>query len=259
MSANLDSDSDFQDAAPKPRPRRGLRIGDLLAIVAIVALLIALLLPATRSSGYAARHAARRSQCVNNMKQISLALWNYEREYKALPPAYTVDAHGRPLHSWRTLILPYLEQESLYKSIDLSKPWNDPVNAKALKTPVPIFRCPESYGPENATTYLAISSPDSCFMPGKPRRLDEITDDHGSTLMLIDAGEENAVPWMAPMDADEALVLRLGPKTRLHHEGGMNVGLVDGSVRFVKATTSAEVRCAIMSISGGEHVSNDEF
>ena len=64
---------------------------------------------------------------------------NYEQAYNALPPAYTVDANGRPLHSWRTLILPYLEQESLYQTIDLSKPWNDPANARAVETAFPSF------------------------------------------------------------------------------------------------------------------------
>ena len=75
----------------------------------------------------------------NNLKQIALALLNYEQAHHALPPAYTVDAQGRPLHSWRTLILPYLDQESLYQTIDLSKPWNDPANAKALETSLPFF------------------------------------------------------------------------------------------------------------------------
>ena len=142
------------------------------------------------------------------------------------------------MHSWRTLILPYLEQEPLYRTIDLSKPWNDPANAKALETSLPIFRCPEAAGPPNTTTYLAIAAPDGCFLPGQPRRLAEITDAHESTLMVIEAGEENAVPWMAPVDADESLVMSLGPTTKLHHAGGMNACFVDGHVRFLKAEHS---------------------
>jgi hypothetical protein len=151
-----------------------------------------------------------RSQCVNNMKQILLAMHNYELQYKALPPAYTVDANGKPLHSWRTLLLPYLEQGPLYVSIDLAKPWNDPVNAKALETNVPVFHCPAASEPENTTTYLANVGPNGCLRPGMPRRLDEITDDHDVTLMLIEASEDDAVPWMAPTDVDEDVVLALG-------------------------------------------------
>src|SRR5262249_54869484 len=187
-------------------------LGKLLLIVAIIAVLIALLLPAIRS----ARPAARRAQCTNNLKQIALALRNYEQHYKALPTAYTVDANGRPLHSWRTLILPFLVQEPLYRTIDLSKPWNDPANARALGTSLPVFHCPESVSPQNTTTYLATAAPNGCLIPKQPRRLAEITDAHESTLIVIEAGEENAVPWMAPVDADELLVLSLGLTTRLH-------------------------------------------
>ena len=224
-------------------------------VLGIIAILIALLLPAVRT----ARPAARRAQCVNNLKQIMLALHSYEQMHKALPPAYTVDANGRPLHSWRTLILPYLEQERLYQTIDLSKPWNDPANAKALDTDLPVFRCPESDGPRNTTTYLAIAGPNGGLLPKEPRRLAEITDAHSSTMMVIEAGEENAVPWMAPVDADETLVMNLGPTTKLHHVGGMNAAFVDGSVRFLKASTPARVRRALMSISGNDNVNSDEY
>jgi prepilin-type N-terminal cleavage/methylation domain-containing protein len=105
MSTNFKSDP------PAPIGGRGFTLIELLVVLAIIALLIALLLPATRS----ARGAAHRAQCVNNLRQIILALRNYELTHKAFPPAYTVDADGRPLHSWRTLILPYIEQEALYK------------------------------------------------------------------------------------------------------------------------------------------------
>jgi type II secretory pathway pseudopilin PulG len=100
-----------------------------LTVLAILAVVVAMLLPSVRR----ARPAARRSQCKNNLKQIGLALYNYEADYHAFPPAYTVDADGKPLHSWRTLILPYLDQQPLYARIDLSKPWDDPANARRSK------------------------------------------------------------------------------------------------------------------------------
>ena len=188
--------------------------------------------------------------CANNLKQIGLALRNYEQVYDVLPPAYTLDAQGRPLHSWRTLILPFLEQQSLYQSIDLSKPWNDPTNAQALATEVFIFRCPRAKGPSNKTTYLAVVGPDSCLTVGKSRHLAEITDAHDATVMIIEADDEHAVPWMAPVDAEESVFLGLGPSAKFHHAGGMNAGFADGSVRFLKATTPADVRRAMVTISG---------
>ena len=148
-----------------------------------------------------------------------------------MPPAYTVDAHGRPLHSWGTLKLPFLEQQALYETIDLSKPWNDPANAKASQTLVSVYRCPVAVGQPNTTTYLAITGPNDCVFSGTPSRLVDIADDHDLTLMLIEAGEENAVPWMAPMDADESLVMSLGPTTRFHHAGARMAASSPGPCR----------------------------
>jgi type II secretory pathway pseudopilin PulG len=249
MSANIANDPEFNDAIPKPKSGRGFRLVKVVVALGIIALLIALLLPATRS----ARSAARRAQCVNNLKQIALALHNYEQAYKALPPAYTVDAKGRPLHSWRTLILPFLEQEPLYQTIDLSKPWNDSANANALETFLPAFRCPEALGPRNTTTYLAIVAPNGCLIPKESRRLAEITDAHDLTLMVIEAGEDNAVPWMAPIDANDSFVMSIGPATKLHHAGGTNACVVAGHVLFLKANTPADVRRALISISGSDN------
>jgi prepilin-type processing-associated H-X9-DG protein len=176
-----------------------------------------------------------------------------------LPPAYTVDAKGRPLHSWRTLILPYLEQSALYASIDLAKPWDDSANAKALATAPPVYRCPNTRGPGNVTTYLAIASPDGCLSPARPRALAEITDSHGSTLMAIEAGDDNAVPWMAPLDAGESFLMSLGPESNLPHSGGVNACFLDGSVKFLKASIGASTRRALISIAGHDDPSPDSY
>lgn len=109
----------------------------LLGFVVLV-LAIALFLPAVRYT----QPAAYRMQCSNNLKRIALALHTYESVYKSFPPAYTVDAMGKPLHSWRTLLLPYLEFSHLYDAIDFAKPWNDPANATARNTEKAVFRCP---------------------------------------------------------------------------------------------------------------------
>src|SRR5690606_31743937 len=123
-----------------------------------------------------ARGPARGAQCLNNLKNIGLAVLNYEAAYGALPPAYTVDAEGQPLHSWRTLLLPYLDQASLYERIDLSKPWDDPANAVAFETIIEVYQCPNLNPESNLTTYAAMVGPDACFLPTESRRLDEIID-----------------------------------------------------------------------------------
>lgn len=213
-------------------------------VIAIVGILIACLLPAVRGS----RESARRTLCSNNLKNIVLALSNYEDTYHALPPAYTIDKDCKPLHSWRTLLLPFLEQAALYQTIDLSKPWNDPVNAEACNTALSVFRCPSAMCPPNYTTYRAVVTEKSCLRATDPRPLLEITARHSDVLVLIETDSEHAVPWMAPSDADEALILALG-KNKLDHPGGSLGAFLDGTVDFLPASMSAEERLALISMT----------
>ncbi|WP_165247309.1 DUF1559 family PulG-like putative transporter [Paludisphaera soli] len=244
-------------ATRRPSGGRGFTLIEFLVVVAVIALLIALLLPLSRSGG---REAARRAQCTNNLKQIARAILAYQDEHQALPPAYTVGPDGRPLHSWRTLILPYLQQGSLYDSIDLSKPWDDPVNARAGETALAVFQCPSgSQALPNATTYLASVGVESALAPDRARPPSEITDGLASTLLVIEAGEENAVPWMAPADADEARIRKIGPESKLTHPGGVNAALLDASAHFYKTTMPPEQRRALITIAGGEKADLSEL
>lgn len=115
-----------------PKKRLGFTWTELLVVLAIIGLLLTFLLTTSRGS----REAGRRYQCSNNLKQIGIALHNYADTYKAFPPAYTVDSAGNRLHSWRSLILPFLEQSNLHAKIDFSKAWNDPANETAFRSSV---------------------------------------------------------------------------------------------------------------------------
>jgi hypothetical protein len=175
---------------------------------------------------------------------------NYVDQWHALPPAYTVDADGKPLHSWRTLILPYLDQAELYKKIDRSKPWDDPANAEARNTNIYAYRCPSTNCPPSHTTYMAIVAPGSCLRSAEPRPVSEITGGKAETAMVIEVDPKHSVPWMAPTDADEALILSLGPETKLAHTGGMYATYVDGTVQFLRAELPVAERRALISVSG---------
>ncbi|MEJ7590059.1 MAG: DUF1559 domain-containing protein [Planctomycetaceae bacterium] len=221
--------------------------------LAIVFVLVALLLPATVRS----REVARRTQCKNNLKQIALALHNYESKYHALPPAYTVDADGKPLHSWRTLILPFVDEPRLYGRIDLSKPWNDPANADAYETVPQVFRCPSAMLPPGFTSYLGVVGSNACFHPTAPRAFLEMTDGTTETLMVIEVAQEHAVHWMAPQDASEEMVLDFGNDGKLAHTGGTQAALAalaDGSTRFLSENLETEIRRALISIAGKDRV-----
>lgn len=230
--------------------RRGITILEIMVIVAIIALLIGLMLPALRSGG---GPAARRAQCTNNLKQIALGLYNYEAMYHALPPAYTVDARGKPLHSWRTLILPFVEQTALYNHIDLARPWNDPVNSTAFSTRPSVYICPSSQTTGPKTTYLAIVGKGGYLAPHRPRLMDEITDGLSTTVAVVEAGDRSAISWMAPFDTNAAGFEMLVTKTKLHHPGGTNAALADGSVRFLKTGTPPATLKALATISGNDN------
>jgi len=246
MSENPEPGLELVSQAPKQR--RPIGCVPALLLLAAAAVVIAMMLPSVRRT----RSSARRSQCKDNLKQIAVALYNYERDYHSLPPAYTVDADGKPLHSWRTLILPYLGMNPLYDTINLSKPWNDPANAEACNIIVPEFHCPANAGPPNHSTYMAIVAPNGCFRPTEPRRFSEITDNLSETLMVIEVPVDRSVHWMSPNDADESLVMGIGLESKLSHLNGMDAAFCDGSIRFLSAGMPADQRRALISIAGGD-------
>jgi type II secretory pathway pseudopilin PulG len=250
MSASDQSEPPTIDAGTsRPQLPRGCwTIFKVLIVFGIVGVGVALLLPAIRTP----REAARRNQCLSQLKQIALGLQAYAEEHGELPPAYTTDADGKPLHSWRTLILPYVEESQLYRSIDLTKPWDDPVNAEAFKTKLEIYQCPSAHWePDNRTTYLAVVTSESCIQPTEPRKLSDVTDGTSRTLMVVETDEEHAVPWMSPVDADEKTVLGLGGQdSRTSHPNGFQAAFVDGRGIFLDSDTPAEVRRALISIAG---------
>lgn len=230
-----------------PRSRSGFSIIEWFVVVGIIAVLVALFLPAQQR----ARYGARLSQCKNNQKQIAMALHAYEAEYHCLPPAFTVGESGIPLHSWRTLILPYLDQGDLYKQIDLTKPWDDPINAGIAKKNLHIYHCPSVSCPAGHTTYVAIIAPNGIFRTGKPGTTTEVTDHHEDTLLVAEVDAKHSVPWMSPSDADLAIFQALG-SAALPHAGGTTACFVDGHVHFLPSGISAAKRQALISISGGD-------
>jgi len=125
------------------KQNRGFTLVELLVVIAIIGVLVALLLPAVQ----AAREAARRSQCTNNLKQIGLGIQNFHDTYTLLPPTAT-QGGGAPndkYHTWLVIILPFVEQGALFDQFDLSKPWDQAPNPAAAQLPgaaIAGFRCP---------------------------------------------------------------------------------------------------------------------
>jgi prepilin-type processing-associated H-X9-DG protein len=225
--------------------------GIILGGLGSTLVMIALLLPAVQ----AAREAARRAQCVNNLKQIGLAMHNFHDANGHFPPAAITDADGKPLLSWRVAILPVLGEESLFKEFKLDEPWDSPHNQALIARMPAVYLCPSSVlGTQNTTNYQVIVGPGTIFEDAKGTSLREITDGTSNTLLVVEA--KNAVPWTKPDDIPvNGLTAAVGSK----HPGGFNVLMADGSVRFVKMSINPNTLDALATRNGGEVVSADGF
>jgi len=246
--SEFSNQSPFDDQADPSSASRGWPIVEIVAAIIVVLLLVWALMPAVQGGG-----GAPRSACANNLKQIITAMHMYHEKYGEFPPAYTVDARGKRLHSWRTLILPYLDESALYTVIDLSKPWDDPAHTLLRKKAAPtIYRCPNLVESKTHTSYLAIVTPRSCLRGGKSVSAAEITDGPSESIVVFEAPRDHAVHWMSPNDADEQLFLSISSGSKLTHASGFNAVMADGHVTFIHAELSEKIRKALITVDGGE-------
>ena len=242
---------------PKPSSNTGLIAVIIVAVVAfmfvglcVVGILMALLLPAIS----AARDVARQTVSKNNMRQITLAMHNYNSTNNSFPPQYTLDAAGTPLHSWRTLILPYLEQQSIFDQIHQDEPWNSANNSIYADTELPLYHSPRSGDTGNLTSYVAIAGEGFVFNGDKRVRMDEMQDGTSNTIMLIEIANSD-IAWAEPRDLTLAELQLEGNGARatnvvLH---AAVIGFADGSVSTMQTSDPEELR-KLLTISGGEAV-----
>jgi type II secretory pathway pseudopilin PulG len=224
-----------------------------LAVVGVVVLmcggiLVALLLPAVQ----AAREAARRMQSTNNMKQIALAMLNYNDTYGALPPAVVTDANGQPLYSGRVLLLPFMEQAPLYQQFKLDEPWDSPANRPLADATIMTFRDASAPpGSPGQTDYLFVTGKGTATenIPGGMKFMN-ITDGTSNTVFMVEI-KGSGVKWSEPRELEITQPMPLPPG---NHPGGNIVGLYDGSVRFIPSGTPTTTIHAMATRAGGETV-----
>jgi len=241
----------------------GVTIGVVVLVCLVGVLgsgtLVALLLPAMQ----AAPEAARRTQCNNNLKNISLALQNYHDTYKTLPPAYIPDKDGKPMHSWRVLILPFMEQRALHERYNFDEPWNSPNNLAVTNTVIPVYTCPsclpsgDSAG-STETNYMVITGRGTVFDGTKAARFSDITDGTANTILLVEV-VGTGINWAEPVDLDVGNmqfpnVTGGSTSPDSHHPGGLNAALCDGTVHFLSETMRHQVFDALITKGGGEPI-----
>jgi len=228
--------------------RRGFTLVELLVVIAIIGVLVSLLLPAVQSS----RESGRRASCANNLKQIGLAIENYQLAKEVYPPSSNFDLSRNwsalEQHSWASMILPYLEQASLFETIDFDQKIDGPSNRPAAATIVPTYRCPAYTGPDfslfstytrdNGTyaigNYVAFSAtdvphiwrirlePEGVIFPLSAIRPAEITDGLSHTVFIVESREENQRVWMDGLTAGFTALPYLGYSSPTDQEISLN-------------------------------------
>lgn len=206
--------------------------------------------------------AARRMQCGNNLKQIAIALLCYEQQYGSFPPAYLADDQGRPMHSWRVLILPFLEQQELYAQYRFDEPWNGPHNSQLAEEMPDVFRCAgDRHAPAASaweTSYVAVVGPNTAWPGARGRTFPEFTDGVHSTIMLVES-DPSGISWMAPRDLlMEDLAPKInapqGPAIRSRHIVGATVAMADASTTLLWKDIDDQVLRGLLTADGGEIV-----
>ena len=303
------------------RSEEAFTLVELLVVIAIIGILIALLLPAVQ----AAREAARRSQCTNNLKQINLAFHNRHDTLKAFPQnngkSTARDSDGLTYlkGSWNLMILPYMEQQVTYDAWGKEMGCLEGGNADLIATPIPTYRCPSCPEPDvadfpgppsttasaaalgSATTYKASPidyaatlqileppmDPTDTKMEGflaayTPRKMRDITDGLSNTISIAEqagyphrynAGKVagDGYPLFGHLGGWCRIIVRkvsadgenvYGGNTLINgtnytynyngfHPGGVNVGLADGSVRFLSEAASLDAVYRLTAIRDG--------
>ena len=169
------------------RPAAGFTLIELLVVIAIIAVLIGLLLPAVQQ----AREAARRAQCSNNLRQIGLALHNYESQYRMFATSTRPVAMQpqQKLTSTLTRILPFLEQTNVYQQYDFRVNWFDPPNAMLATTQLAVFQCPST--PEGSRMDTSVVTAGSATFSG-PRACADYAPLEGIGSLLTGTGRVDA-------------------------------------------------------------------
>jgi uncharacterized protein (TIGR03067 family) len=205
------------------------------------------------------KEAAERAEHTNNFKQIALAFHNYHSTFKHFPMHAIYGKDGKtPLLSWRVAILPFIEEEALYREFKLDEPWDSPHNRKL------IAKMPKLYEPlgagkkgENRTHYQVFTGPDTLFNGPSKTKITQIADGTSNTILVIEGKEP--VVWSKPDD----LVLPR-EKDKLPALGGLfkhgiTLAFCDGTVTTIRLDPDPALLRAAITPRGGETVELDKL
>lgn len=220
----------------------------LINIVAVLALIVAFS-PAIQ----AARETGGALDCPHRLRILMISLHSYHDEFDKLPPAHIPDTNGNSMHSWRVLILPFVELKELHTSYNFNEPWNGPNNRNLAPHLPPLYRCPgPGWRHEVQPSYFLVTGPGSLFSGSETPSLSEVTGSHAKTIVTIEAPVQGK-NWMEPKDVtiDEAIEILKSDELGscegcfirnsiedffYDYVPGHHVGFADGTVGFIPSS-----------------------
>jgi hypothetical protein len=186
---------------------------------------------------------------------MALAVANYHDVYGSLPPAYIADSDGKPIHSWRVVLLQFID-ETLYDQYDFAEPWDGPNNRKIAPQMPEIFSCPSdtTKRPE-MTSYVVVRGPGTGWPETGTVTMNDVQDDPSKTILLVELQQSN-IHWMEPRDlVMEDLLAGASdiPCLSSPHPELVNVAFVNGGHTSISTaiTTPTKLR-TLLTIAGGE-------
>ncbi|MFW5693359.1 MAG: DUF1559 domain-containing protein, partial [Thermoguttaceae bacterium] len=205
-----------------------------------------------------ARQSARQVQSMNHLKQIGLAMHMYHADHGRFPPAYVADDDGKPLLSWRVLLLPYLEGNGLNDQFKLDEPWDSEHNKKLIESMPQIYRSPAGMAAPGRTNYLTVRGEKTAFSGDKGMSFSTFRDGTSNTILALEVDDAKAVPWTKPDDFahnEEQPGAGLGG---LWPDGFLAL-FGDGSVHKIRKNIDPRTLNALFTRAGGEVVDRSEF
>jgi hypothetical protein len=195
----------------------------------------------------------------NQLKTIGHAVHCYHDHYKCFPPAYVADEDGNPMHSWRVLLLPYLELDALYEEYDFSEPWDGPNNRKLAGIALMDFNWGENFQRTGGLTtgFVVVVGDDTAFPGDKSRNFTEIGDGTSQTITVV-ACANSGIHWMEPRDLEfDRMSFRINdpsgkPGIRAVRVEGAWVCFADGSAHFLDKDCDPEVLKGLLRSNDGK-------